>query len=144
MGKKRKLEEAPQDDGAGFEEDVQPSTYTQNSSGSRVEAETVSYLSEVAEHFATIGDPEEKQLLLSNVLEEIQGKELRIACDAVTSRLLEQLLVGAPASQLMQFLQAFTNEDMMFSLAGGCAESSAAAVHLSTSHTAYHVLVPVS
>jgi hypothetical protein len=46
-------------------------------------------------------------------------RELRVATDAVTSRLLESLLAGAPGQQLVQFLQAFTNEDLMFQLAGG-------------------------
>jgi hypothetical protein len=88
---------------------------------SRVEPETVAYLSEVSSHFASLDDPEEKQLLLANVLEELQGKELRIATDAATSRMLEALLASASASQLMQFLQAFTNEDELYKLAGGYA-----------------------
>lgn len=118
MGKKRRIEE---DYSQQYEEDRAPVEYNQHkqhAGGSRVEAETVSYLQEVSQHFSTLTDDDEKELLLANVLEEIQGKELRIASDAVASRLLEQLLVGAPASQLMQFLQAFTNEDLMFSLAG--------------------------
>ena len=88
---------------------------------SRVEPETLAYLSEVSSHYASLDDPEEKQLLLANVMEELQGKELRIATDAATSRMLEALLAGASARQLMQFLQAFTNEDELYKLAGGYA-----------------------
>lgn len=124
MGKKRKIEEGNYEP---YEEDRAPAEYShahkQHAGGSRVEAETVSYLQEVSQHFSTLTDTEEKELLLANVLEEIQGKELRIAADAVTSRLLEQLLAGANASQLMQFMQAFTNEELMFSLAGRCVRS---------------------
>eukprot|EP00878_Enallax_costatus_P019488 GHUV01020561.1.p1 GENE.GHUV01020561.1~~GHUV01020561.1.p1 ORF type:complete len:187 (+),score=52.45 GHUV01020561.1:596-1156(+) len=119
MGKKRKIEER---DFASYEEQGAPAEFTnryqQHAGGSRIEAETVSYLQEVSQHFSSLRDPEEKELLLANVLDEIQGKEGRIASDAVTSRLLEQLLAGAPASQLMRFMQAFTNEDLMFLLAG--------------------------
>lgn len=125
MGKKRKLAVT---DHETYEEDRAPAEYSnphkQQAGGSRVEPETVSYLQEVSQHFSGLRDAEEKELLLANVLEEIQGKEGRIASDAVTSRLLEHLLVGAPAPQLMRFMQAFTNEDLMFSLAGRCACSS--------------------
>lgn len=36
-------------------------------------------------------DPEEAELLRSNVLEEIQGKELQLASDAASSTLMEQV-----------------------------------------------------
>lgn len=88
--------------------------------GSRVEPETVAYLQDVVAHAATLDDDEERALLLSNVLEEIGGREQRIASDAVTSRLLEALLAGAPVQQLLAFLGAFTNEDAMYALAGRC------------------------
>eukprot|EP00879_Flechtneria_rotunda_P023562 GHRR01024927.1.p1 GENE.GHRR01024927.1~~GHRR01024927.1.p1 ORF type:complete len:163 (+),score=22.94 GHRR01024927.1:96-584(+) len=119
MAKKRKHEAVtgPADEN-GMEQEAQ--LPKQHTSGSRVEAETVSYLTDVSEHFASLSSAGDKELLMANVLEEIQGRELKIAADAVTSRLLERLLTGASPSQLIQFLQAFTNVDMMFSLAGRC------------------------
>lgn len=85
---------------------------------SRVEPETLAYLTEVSEHLATIEDAEEKELLLNNVLEELEGKELRIAADAVSSRLLETLLAPAAPRHLISFMGAFTSEDDMYKLAG--------------------------
>jgi hypothetical protein len=86
---------------------------------SRVEADTVAYLDEVSTRYAALDDQEERRLLVSAVLEEIQGKELRVATDAATSRMLEVLLAGADASQLMQFMKAFAEEDALYRLAGG-------------------------
>jgi hypothetical protein len=63
-------------------------------------------------------DPEEAELLRSNVLEEISGKELQLATDAASASLLEQLLCGAPASQLMQFMAAFTDGELFWRCAG--------------------------
>jgi hypothetical protein len=37
----------------------------------------------VAEHFGTLFDAEEKQLLVGNVLEELKGKEEAVAGDQV-------------------------------------------------------------
>lgn len=92
-------------------------THAAGTSKSRVEPETVTYLNEVSTHYATLHEDDERQLLLNNVLEEISGKELRIASDAATSRVLEQLLRDAPAQQLVQFMTAFTNEDLLYKLA---------------------------
>jgi hypothetical protein len=86
---------------------------------SRVEADTVAYLDEVSTRYAALDDQEERRLLVSAVLEEIQGKELRVATDAATSCMLEVLLLGADAGQLMQFMKAFAEEDAMYRLAGG-------------------------
>jgi nucleolar protein 9 len=92
---------------------------------SRVEPETLAYLTEVSEHLATLEDPEERELLLNNVLDELEGKELRIAADAVCSRLLETLLAPAAPRHLISFLGAFTDEDDMYKLAGRCREYTA-------------------
>lgn len=85
---------------------------------SRVEPETLAYLTEVSGHLETLEDEEERELLLGNVLEELEGKELRVAADAVTSRLLEALLARAAPRHLISFMGAFTTEDDMYKLAG--------------------------
>jgi hypothetical protein len=85
---------------------------------SRVEPETLAYLTEVSEHAAGLEDPEERDLLLNNVLEELEGKELRVAADAVCSRLLEALLAPASPRHLIAFMGAFTTEDDLYKLAG--------------------------
>lgn len=93
-------------------------TFVENGSGSRVDSETVTYLTEVSEHFKTLADDEERELLVQNVLEEVAGKELSIATDAVTSRLIEHVLTGASAAQLINFMRAFADEDNLYRLAG--------------------------
>lgn len=94
--------------------------YAEGEGGSRVDSETVTYLTEVSTHLKTLMDDEERDLLIQNVLEEVAGKELDIATDAVTSRLIEQLLAGASMAQLMQFMAAFADEDTLYRLAGRC------------------------
>ena len=72
------------------EEGKQPSERPYQSFGSmpwepgksRVEPETLAYLTEVAGHVNSVEDGEEMDLLLTNVLEELSGKELRVAADA--------------------------------------------------------------
>lgn len=46
---------------------------------------------QVCETLSGMSDPEEAELLRSNVLEEIQGKELALASDAASSTLMEQV-----------------------------------------------------
>jgi hypothetical protein len=84
---------------------------------SNVDADTLSYLQEVEGHFTTILDADERQLLISNVLEELSEKELLVATDAASSRILETLLASAPVAQLLQFLRTFLDNDSFFSLA---------------------------
>lgn len=83
-----------------------------------MEPETLAYLTEVSAHLATLEDAEERELLLNNVLEELEGKELRVAADAVCSRLLEALLAHAGPRHLSAFMGAFTTADAMYKLAG--------------------------
>jgi hypothetical protein len=85
---------------------------------SRVEPETLAYLTEVSAHLETLEDAEERELLLNNVLEELEGKELRVAADAACSRLLETLLAPAAPRHLIAFMGAFADEDAMYKLAG--------------------------
>jgi hypothetical protein len=73
---------------------------------------------QVCEALSKMSDPEEAELLRSNVLEEISGKELQLATDAASASLLEQLLFRAPASQLMQFMGAFTDGELFWRCAG--------------------------
>ncbi len=138
MGKKRRGKEQGDNPDPGQEEDAAPKkarSYAGKQQSpaqgerteeappsatrqSRVDPETLAYLTEVCEHYSTISDGEERELLVSNVLEEISGKEQRLASDAVTSRMLEQLLEGAPLQQLLRFFQVFCEQDSMYSLAG--------------------------
>lgn len=93
---------------------------------SRVEPDTLAYLTEVAAHVGSVEDGEELELLLANVLEELGGKELQVAADAAGSRLLEALLARARPAHLVAFMGAFTSEDVMYKLAGRCGRRGAA------------------
>lgn len=55
-----------------------------------------------------MSDPEEAQLLRSNVLEEISGKLLALATDAASSTLLEQ--VRGPRDVLILTLHCRTSQ----------------------------------
>lgn len=54
-------------------EEVYQETQHGRPSRSRVDPETLSYLQEIDEHFGTLTDDEERQLLVSRVIEELQG-----------------------------------------------------------------------
>jgi hypothetical protein len=52
-----------------------------------------------------MSDPEEAELLRSNVLEEIQGKELQLASDAASSTLMEQVRVVQQQLACRKYIQ---------------------------------------
>lgn len=76
-----------------------------------VSEQDAQYLSEVIEHFKTLVDDEERQLLLGNVMEELQGKEAKVAADPICSRHIEKLLAHASSTQLLQFIRSCLQED---------------------------------
>ena len=61
----------------------------------RVDPETITYFEELEGHLKTLEDPEEISILISNALEEAQGKEVKVVTDAACSRVLETLLAQA-------------------------------------------------
>jgi hypothetical protein len=87
---------------------------------SQVPPETLTYLEEVVAHFQTLVDDEERSLLVGNVLEEISGREVTVAGDAVCSRHVETLMSAASAPQLMAFLTSVSDVDGLFALVSKC------------------------
>ncbi|GLI69480.1 hypothetical protein VaNZ11_014112 [Volvox africanus] len=83
---------------------------------SLVNPETASYLEDVVAHFKTLVDDEERALLVGNVLEEILGKEVKVAGDPVCSRHVEILMAAASAQHLMMFLTSVSDVDGFFTL----------------------------
>lgn len=83
---------------------------------SLVNPETVSYLEDVVAHFKTLVDDDERSLLVGNVLEEISGKEVKVAGDSVCSRHVELLMAAATAQQLLKFLVSVSDVDGFFTL----------------------------
>ncbi|KAG2499537.1 hypothetical protein HYH03_002483 [Edaphochlamys debaryana] len=81
-----------------------------------VNPETVAYLEEVVTHFKTLVDDEERSLLVGNVLEEIAGKEVKVAGDPVCSRHVETLMAAAQAGQLLRFITSVSDVDGFFTL----------------------------
>eukprot|EP00889_Picochlorum_renovo_P008035 jgi/Picre1/35065/NNA_002530.t1 len=63
---------------------------------SRLDSETQSYFREVDAHFKTLvedgSSSEEQEILIGNVFEEIQGREVDIVTDAECSRIVEALI----------------------------------------------------
>lgn len=84
-----------------------------------VSEQDAQYLSEVIQHFKTLVDDEERQLLLGNVMEELRGKEAKVAADPICSRHIEKLLAHASSAQLLQFIRACLQEDTLFQLVSG-------------------------
>jgi nucleolar protein 9 len=85
-------------------------------SRSLVNPETASYLEDVVSHFKTLVDDEERGLLVGNVLEEISGKEVKVAGDPVCSRHVEILMAAAQAQHLLKFLTSVSDVDGFFML----------------------------
>lgn len=83
-----------------------------------VDQETGTYLLEIDGHLQTVDDPEELDLLLSNVLEELSGKEADVCKDAACSRVLEKLFARASLSNKLQFLSALCSEAQLYDVAG--------------------------
>lgn len=81
---------------------------------SRVEDETFQYLTEVHQHYKTLMDEEERELLVGNVLAEIRGREIGICSDAPCSRMMEDFLGGAQPAQLLEFLGRFCDQELLF------------------------------
>jgi hypothetical protein len=52
-------------------------------------------------------EPEDQALFVDNVLAEVKGKELRVTCDLVCSRVIEQLLGLCSADQLQKLFSQF-------------------------------------
>lgn len=71
-----------------------------------MDAETSSYFAEIASHFQTLEDDEERGLVADNALGEAAGQEPRVAADAACSRVLEALLPHASVPALAAFVAA--------------------------------------
>jgi nucleolar protein 9 len=55
-------------------------------------------------------DDESKELFLTNVFEEVKGKEKRLTCDLQCSRVLEKIIGQAPVTALAEFTEALRDE----------------------------------
>jgi hypothetical protein len=84
---------------------------------SRVDAETVAYLSEIVERAREVEETEEKSLMLSNALDEIAGAEQRVLSDAECSRLIEEMLTLGDVNLSIKLLTIFSDGDKFFELA---------------------------
>ncbi|GAB4813915.1 hypothetical protein N2152v2_000961 [Parachlorella kessleri] len=73
---------------------------------SKVDQETSKYYEEISNHFKTLEDGEERQLVADNALGEAAGSEPRVASDAACSRVLETLLPHASIPALSAFVGA--------------------------------------
>eukprot|EP00798_Chlamydomonas_sp_ICE-L_P020655 gene20655-27441_t len=79
--------------------------------GPPVPEDTKQYVTEIMIHYKTLINDEEKGILASNVLEEVAGKEKRLATDQACSRHIEQLLSVAPLASLLPFLGSICKEE---------------------------------
>lgn len=54
--------------------------------------------------------PEERNLFLSNIFKEAEGKELKMACSQSCSRLLEKLILSSPPDLLKKLFRSFSGQ----------------------------------
>lgn len=75
--------------------------------GDRLRPETASYLKEIADllHKDDFEDEEEREMLISNVHEEIKGKEYRLAVNPRCSRILQDIIKVSTPSQVSDILR---------------------------------------
>lgn len=98
-----------------------PDDATHSAFANRVDDELKGYLKEVSEAVANAADEEEKELLVENALQEVNGKELKVCTDAECSRMLETLVVAASPKVAVDVLCRLAQRETLFSAATKCA-----------------------
>lgn len=79
------------------------------------------YLQDIAASLAGEDDAEQRDVIVSNALEEVRGKEVAVATDAECSRHLEALVAQARADAVMAVLQRLGQQDTLPTVATKCA-----------------------
>src|SRR5690606_8009110 len=90
-------------------------------------------------------DPQERDVFLTNVFREAEGKEIKIASSQGVSRLLERMIMLSTADQLKSLFRAFSGKYVLLSQtvqSMGCKAGSHVLVHanhwISFSHLVRH------
>ena len=78
--------------------------------GNFVEDDLKQYLKETSEQVA-VSSEEERAVLVENVLEELQGKEMKVATDAECSRMFETILAASTDVSIIDVLDRLSLRD---------------------------------
>lgn len=79
------------------------------------------YLKEIRTALQDTESEAERELQITSALEEIEGKEVRVATDVECSRILETLIESAPTELLLQLAERIATRDALFTIACKCA-----------------------
>jgi hypothetical protein len=85
--------------------------------GRLVEDDLRRYLREIAESLGGAGQSEETELQVKNALEELEGKELKVATDVECSHYFETLLQFASPGDILAVLGRVGQRDTLFTVA---------------------------
>mmetsp|Transcript_39280 Transcript_39280/g.111208 ORF Transcript_39280/g.111208 Transcript_39280/m.111208 type:complete len:536 (-) Transcript_39280:554-2161(-) len=83
---------------------------------SRVDQETLSYLSEIVETAKGVEDEEERSLMLGNALEEVEAAKLTVLRDAECSHIVEDLISQGSVVVSVKLLSMIADGDTFFEL----------------------------
>jgi hypothetical protein len=86
----------------------------------RVDDALRSYLKDISDVLRSTEEDAERQQQITSALEEIDGKELKVATDAECSRILEFLIEGASRAHVLHLAERLTSRDTLFPLACKC------------------------
>jgi len=89
--------------------------------GSYVDADLKAYLKETSEQVALAEAGEDREMLVANVLEELAGKEMKVATDADCSRMFELIVAACSDDALLGVLQRLASRETLFTVASKCA-----------------------
>lgn len=90
------------------------------------------YLKEIRTALHDTESEAERELQISSALEEIEGKEVKVATDVECSRILETLLEAAPTQLVLQLAERIATREDLFTIACKCAPAKNKPVYLCT------------
>jgi hypothetical protein len=79
------------------------------------------YLKEIRKILQDTESEAERELLISSALEEIAGKEVKVATDVECSHILEAFIETAPTELLLQLAERVATREDLFTVACKCA-----------------------
>ena len=111
--------------------------------GKVVQDDLRAYLKDIADSLEASDDPEQTQIIVSNALKEIQGKELAVATDVECSRFLEALLAQADYKTTLGLFERLGQHDTLVTVSSKCAAHASPASVLNWGCNRAFPLLPV-
>jgi hypothetical protein len=86
----------------------------------RVDEALREYLKDIVGVIRGTEEDEERELQVDRVLEEIRGKELKVATDVECSRLLEEVIRSLSQQKAVQLARTLAMRDTLYTMACKC------------------------